>query len=379
MRKNSGTIWYSGAHTSPGTPEYGEMPKPWSSERVALPTTSGSRRHVSAAALMPFNSGRALPSKWEDAERWITSPLSGHGLIRTPVAQPQRRPKSKSGPLGPAGLVYSSAYSPIMPMLDNANVRNSPLTTGVLISDRIPIHYETGVAGSLYAENNVLRSSTAPGLSDLVSEASVSSSQDDKSDGVKEEEAPVLKAVYRRDMATQMSPEGSTRSSSNGRLSFSTTITSSLRQPGYPASKDEVRDVQVDRGTTTASQSKKLGPKKIKKMLSNVDDLPSPWNASDTSKSVSKLQREEAKITAWENLQKAKAEASIRKLEMKLEKKRSAGMDKILNRLRAAQMRAESMRNSLSESRSPASCRRVSLLTYVKTFSLGNCFFNRRN
>jgi hypothetical protein len=28
------------------------------------------------------------------------------------------------------------------------------------------------------------------------------------------------------------------------------------------------------------------------------------------------LQREEAKITAWENLQKAKAEAAIRKLEV---------------------------------------------------------------
>ena len=29
-----------------------------------------------------------------------------------------------------------------------------------------------------------------------------------------------------------------------------------------------------------------------------------------------RLQREEAKITAWENLQKAKAEAAIRKLEV---------------------------------------------------------------
>lgn len=30
-----------------------------------------------------------------------------------------------------------------------------------------------------------------------------------------------------------------------------------------------------------------------------------------------RLQREEAKITAWENLQKAKAEAAIRKLEVR--------------------------------------------------------------
>lgn len=97
-----------------------------------------------------------------------------------------------------------------------------------------------------------------------------------------------------------------------------------------------------------------------------------------------RLQREEAKITAWENLQKAKAEAAIRKLEvlqdytgshwniyvlpagfwndwhnntliplkkiqMKLEKKRSSSMDKILNKFRAAQMKAQEMRNSISE------------------------------
>lgn len=33
---------------------------------------------------------------------------------------------------------------------------------------------------------------------------------------------------------------------------------------------------------------------------------------------LSRLQREEAKITAWENLQKAKAEAAIRKLEVRV-------------------------------------------------------------
>ncbi|KAJ1419131.1 Remorin, C-terminal [Sesbania bispinosa] len=64
-----------------------------------------------------------------------------------------------------------------------------------------------------------------------------------------------------------------------------------------------------------------------------------------TETQTSGLQREEAKIIAWESLQKAKAEAAIRKLEMKLEKKRSSSMDKILNKLRRAQMKAEKMRS----------------------------------
>lgn len=131
----------------------------------------------------------------------------------------------------------------------------------------------------------------------------------------------------------------------------------------------------------------------------------------------SRLQREEAKITAWENLQKAKAEAAIRKLEvlyncmmrlvsisysqsekkaaliglycnislpfslenfqMKLEKKRSASMDKILNKLRAAEMKAQEMRNSITDSqahRSPRPSRKSFLCKNVKMGSLSSFF-----
>ncbi|KAK4416193.1 hypothetical protein Salat_2444800 [Sesamum alatum] len=380
MRRNSESFRNSGPYTSPGTPEFGggnvgEIPKTWSSERVPLPT-SGNRRRVSASALMPFNSGRALPSKWDDAERWITSPVSVYGGgFRTSVAQPQRRPKSKSGPLGPTGLVYLPNYSPTGPVHEGGNVRNfmanSPLTTGVLLPDRLSVHYEAGVAAksdSLYAEQNIKRSTSVPGLSDLVSE----SSEDDKVDGPKEEEV----LVSCRDMATQMSPEGSTRSSSKGRLSFSTlpsSVPASLSQHLNPAAKDEVRDVQVDKGTTTARQTRKQGKTDSK----NVDELPSAWNVAGTGASennISKLQREEAKITAWENLQKAKAEAAIRKLEMKLEKKRSASLDKITNKLRAAQMKAQAMRNLLSDRAPTTSHKGISFCIYVKICSLSSCF-----
>lgn len=189
MRRNFGPSFrYSGAYTSPGTPEYGdhnvgELPKAWSSERVPLPTSS-SRRHVTAAALMPFNSGRTLPSKWDDAERWITSPISGYGAFKTSIAQPQRRPKSKSGPLGPTGLVYLPSYSPTVPALEGGNVMNfmanSPLTTGVLVPDGLSVLYEAGIAAksiSSYAENNMTRSTSVPGLSDLLRETSLPSSE----------------------------------------------------------------------------------------------------------------------------------------------------------------------------------------------------------
>lgn len=144
-----------GTYTSPGTPDYadnnvGEFQRGWCSERVALPVNSSSKRHISAAALIPFSSGRALPSKWDDAERWITSPLSGTSAPRTPVVQPQRHLKSKSGPLDAQGLAFSPHYSPAHVQVVNGGnaggfMAGSPLTTGVLVPDGLSIHYGGGI------------------------------------------------------------------------------------------------------------------------------------------------------------------------------------------------------------------------------------------
>ncbi|XP_073126722.1 uncharacterized protein [Henckelia pumila] len=372
MRKYSGSFRHSGAYTSPGTPEYGgtidEVPKGWSSERVPLPTGSGGRRHISAAALIPFNSGRALPSKWDDAERWITSPVSGHSSFNTLAAQSQRHPKSKSGPLGSPGLGYLSNYSPTM---DGGSVKNfmgsSPLTTGVLVPEGLSIQYDARMVSksdSMYPGNSINRSTSVPGMSDVLSETMFPASQGDRLDRTEEEEGLVSPDVSRRDMATQMSPEGSTHSSTKGRLSFSILPPSGSDQNDSVAAKDEVRDVQVDKGTSTGRDTKKQGPRKMKETR-NTEDLPSPWSSAEARKNV-RLQREEAKISAWENLQQAKSEAAIQKLEMKLEKKRSASMDKILKELETSQARAQTMRNSLMENQTP---RASSMFVKMRSFS----------
>ncbi|KAL3833338.1 hypothetical protein ACJIZ3_008074 [Penstemon smallii] len=367
MKKNSGSFRNSGAYTSPGTPEHGENDV----------GQTNRRRHISVTALMPFNSGRTLPSKWDDAERWITSPISSYGASKNSFDPPQSQQKSKSGPLAPPGHGNGSNF-----------MANSRLSTGVLVPNGLSIHYDNGIdakSNSLYIENDIVRSTSMP---DSLSESSVPSSQDDKLDGTKEEEV-VSRVVSRRDMATQMSLNESTRSSSKGRLSFSSLLFSrpnSVRLLSNPADKDEIRDVQVDKGTSTANEPNKQGLKMIKtkkKDSKNVEDLPSSCNDSEASNNTSKLQREEAKITAWENLHKAKAEAAIQKLEMKLEKERSKSMDKILNKLRAAETKAQAMRDLLSENHahqaSRTSHRRISCCIYFKTYSLSNSFLCHRN
>lgn len=184
MKKNSASIVNSGAYTSPGTPEYGDnyvggIQKGWMSERV--PLSNSSRRHIGAAALMPFNSGRALPSKWDDAERWITSPVSGYAAAcKNSSLQPHRRPKSKSGPLGTPGLMYLPNYSPTVPVLEGGSRRNymasSPFNTGVLVPDGLSIHYTMGNGAkstSSFVENALVQSNTTlPGLTDMLNEPS---------------------------------------------------------------------------------------------------------------------------------------------------------------------------------------------------------------
>ncbi|THG00096.1 hypothetical protein TEA_012392 [Camellia sinensis var. sinensis] len=331
MRKHSLLSRNSGTYTSPGTPDYrdgnaGGIQKGWSFGKSATAFKQQSE-HISAAALMPFNSGRTLPSKWDDAE---------------------------SGPLGAPGVGCFSNYSPAMPVLQGgASVRDfiagSPFTTGVIVPDGLSIHYgcNNGAQSNpllMLTGNAMARAGSLPGWSDLLNE---------KLDGAKDAETMVSRVVSRRDMATQMSPRDSTGSSPKGRSSFSTSPPSILpivESHSNDSAKLEIRDVQVDKRATVTKQAKKHGVRKIKNGSPDVKNLTSSWDIAEAANNMSKLEREEAEITAWENLQKAKAEAAIRKLEMKLEKKRSASMDKILNKLRIAQMKAQEMRSSKSDS-----------------------------
>ncbi|KDP38327.1 hypothetical protein JCGZ_04252 [Jatropha curcas] len=364
MKKSSTSSRKSGTFPSPGTPNYRHasvgMQKGWSSERVPL-HTNGNRRQVSSA-LLPFHNGRTLPSKWEDAERWIFSPVSGDGAARASLQAPHRRPKSKSGPLGPPGIAYYSLYSPAMPVFDGTHVGNllasSPFSAGVIAADGVAIRSNAhGVAFPVRTEPCMARSVSVHGCSEVLDQSSLPS-QDEKLDGVKDAATDISSAVSRRDMATQMSPEGSNHSSPSRRLSFSASTPSALpivELQNIHSNKSEVRDVQMDERVTVTRWSKKHRTRNQGKSSEIVDDWrkkavdarSSAWDVSEAAKSISKAKREEAKITAWENLQKAKAEAAIRKLEMKLEKKRSSSMDKIMNKLRSAQKRAQEMRSSV--------------------------------
>ncbi|CAL0331799.1 unnamed protein product [Lupinus luteus] len=356
--KNSGSSQKLGSFLSPISSNHRERnigsQKGWSSERV-LQTASSSHRHASVSGLTPISSGRTMPSKWDDAERWICSPLSGYANNRnsSSYAQLHRRPKSKSGPIVPPGTAYYySNYSPTIPLRQGLVVKNlmagSPFSTGVLAPDVLSIHHfdahDTVFGPRYHIDNGIQYSSivlnengvglpsvsSAPTWSELLCGTSSPNSQDEENDGTKHEET-AISPFSKCDKGTQMSPP---ESDDDAHSSPKSSATGSMDQQNCHSTKLEVRDVQVDSEETALRWSK-----------SNAEIQASCWDIAESTLDVSKFQREEAKITAWESLQKAKAEAEIRKLEMKLEKKRAVSMDKIVNKLRRAQMKAEKKRS----------------------------------
>ncbi|CAL9228220.1 unnamed protein product [Arabidopsis halleri] len=374
MRKTSVSSNSFGGFLSPGAPSYADN-KGWSSERVPHPssTTSssainGGRRHIGSASALttPFYSGRAIPSKWEDAERWICSPVSTYpqGVCKNSSVSSQfseqRRQKSKSGPIVPPTLPHpqptssSSAvgcyhYSPRMMMRSmeappkGLMVAGSPFSTGVLEADRV-FRGSVGGGGGCDGYGHGHSRSWVDLMSEETSSLSSKTDTEEKAEMTTAMQSPV---VSRRDMATQMSPEEMSPNNNQ-----SPPLVVSVIEP--PPCRGEVREVKMDKGARMIKRPKRrvMSSRIIRREQPEVEDnseasaSSSSWDISEPAMTLSKLQREEAKIAAWENLQKAKAEAAIRKLEVKLEKKKSASMDKILNKLQTAKIKAQEMRRS---------------------------------
>ena len=115
---------------------------------------------------------------------------------------------------------------------------------------------------------------------------------------MKDAATTVSRTVSRRDMATQMSPEGSCHSSPR-RSYFSQSNPSNLQimeVQSVGSSKPEIRDVQVDERVTVTRWSKKYRGRNPSKVSEDVDEWKlkaveprsSAWEVSETVKSLSK-------------------------------------------------------------------------------------------
>ncbi|KAE9614311.1 hypothetical protein Lal_00016743 [Lupinus albus] len=406
MKKSSSFSKNMGSFPSPSAPNstdkngFVNNQKGWYSEHVPKPKTissssSSMRRHKTMAGLTPFNSGKTMPSKWNEAERWICSPISVSSSSpfddnnrRISYGQFQHRPKSISGPImhpKVAAPYYSNCYSPnsVVPLRQGLVVRNlmvgSPFSTGVLAPVVSVHHYDIDDNGVQCSSSVQNQNGVGLVASELQCDSLCSKLQDEKHDGLKNEDR-VTSFFSRCDKGTQMSsPENDAHSSSKS------SATSVMDQQNCHSPKLEVRDVKIDNQAILIKWSKKHATKLTKNdsmhrkdsREDSIESKASSWDVVKSPLDTSKFQREEAKVIAWENLQKAKAEAAIQKLEMKLEKKKSSSVDKILNKLRRAQMKAENMRSSIPTHQGnqvSKTCKVFSFPKHLQMWSPSNCF-----
>ncbi|KAE8716337.1 Remorin family protein isoform 2 [Hibiscus syriacus] len=261
VKKSSVATRKSGSFPSPGAPNHHHassagMQNGWSSEHVSL-HNDGGRRQGNVAAALPFNSVRTLPSKWEDAERWIFSPVSGDFGVKQSIAPPLRTNIKEwfsflTGVIAADGLsIHSRSHG------GRFAVRTVPS-----IARSVSVHgcFEVVNAPSFYSQDGLyLHSPNLPLL--FIKDA------DENLDSVKDAATDISRTVSRRDMATQMSPQYSMHLSPKESPSFSRSNSSALPiiLQSIHSSKPEVKDVQVDERVTMALWAKKQRARKTAK------------------------------------------------------------------------------------------------------------------
>ncbi|OEL33414.1 hypothetical protein BAE44_0005569, partial [Dichanthelium oligosanthes] len=442
--------------SSPGTPSYrrrgttivGYQQGP-NSER-GVPPSIGHRKHPGSSVVLPYSSGRTLPSKWEDAERWIFSPNPGNALGRS---VPQLwRPKSKSGPLGPPGRFggpYSSSSSSAL-FLNSGRVGNlavnSPYLAGVLLPEHVcggvmdPGRDLSAASGEDSSNGRGGRSGQTNGWypamqSTRISQQFGSATEsyqslptsyesingtwlmflstmyfsfflqvsviakvplkkldhktliDGQIESIKDSATSSAPTILRKDVATQTSPDISRSSSPSMTTSFSRSLSvQQVKELESCFSKLEIRDVQVDDRVTLTRWSKKHVTRGSDKNATNIiewkkktmETKSSAWEVTETAKCISKIEGEEEKMTAWENIQKANAEAAIQKLVIKLEKKRPYTLERIFNTLRSGPRKMQVVRSTSTSNHDQHIARTIKTAPHLskngQMSSLSGCF-----
>lgn len=114
---------------------------------------------------------------------------------------------------------------------------------------------------------------------------------DEKPDNINDAENELARVISRRDMATQMSPEGSVSLSPRGRSSSPPSVPPLQQSENEHPAKLEIREVQVDKKATLISRPAKRGSCTSKKGWPGVQDAyqnatdahVSSWDVPDAS------------------------------------------------------------------------------------------------
>ncbi|KAK4746977.1 hypothetical protein SAY87_026014 [Trapa incisa] len=367
-------------------------------------------RAAQRTSLAPFS--KPLPSKWDDAQKWIASPTS----TRSPIGQVkngQGTGTRKTGLFGYGGRQLSAKVVTEVPDL-RLVASGEPETKRIDSSKESedPKNVAWDAYPDLAAEpygKPVLMIENSSG------EPAINLSQHDSlaihSATTFIPPPSTARSVSMRDMGTEMTPIASQEPSRTGTPAKATTPTRSPNSSrpstpprAFPSTsqpnlfKDMVdsnaelsqKELQIKTrreimvlGTqlgklNIAAWASKEEEDKVASTSLKTDQVRQPtrspieiraavWEEAEKAKYMARFKREEMKIEAWENHQKAKTEAEMRKIEMEVERIRGRAQDRLMNKLASARHRAEERRAAAEAQRTRQAAKTEEQAEYIRT------------
>ncbi|KAI3466848.1 hypothetical protein Pfo_023511 [Paulownia fortunei] len=333
----------------------------------------------------PFS--RPMPSKWNDAEKWIMSKQNVQSNIskKTNIQNQVNRP-STSNMVRVAPESTSSENKPSVKRVDFCQPASHPGSGKFAFAS----HGAAPIAGQVNEANGLI--SLCPESKDLteVDDTGLlcTKSVTEETTGI-----PAIRSVSMRDMGTEMTPIPSQEPSRSATPVGATTplrtptssVPSSPRR-GEPApiptehsisnaalhlaenrekdfSEQELKHktrrdivalgVQLGKMNIAAWASKDEREKSISgNEPMDTDELEqveyvkraAAWEEAEKSKHAARFKREEIRIQAWESQQKAKLEAEMRQIEAQIEQMRAQAQAKMVKKIALARQKSEEKR-----------------------------------
>ncbi|VVA93065.1 unnamed protein product [Arabis nemorensis] len=309
---------------------------------------------------------RQIPSKWNDAEKWI---MSRQNMVMRKNGQGNRMPVR----VVPDNVGYEHNKSRMDP----------DQSSQIDVFEKFPNFVPSAPQPILtqgYGGNSLIDQSTQS--NDLVDTTKASSHNDTRA-------GPAIRSVCMRDMGTDMTPIPSQEPSRSVTPVDATTPlrspTSSLPSTPRGGQKEEsslsqdpsknTRSEQLSEEEIKAKTRREivalgvqLGKMNIAAWASKeeendnnngdteetlrieFDKRATAWEEAEKSKHNARYKREEIRIQAWESHEKAKLEAEMRRIEAKVEQMKAEAEAKIVKKIAMAKQRSEEKR-ALAEAR----------------------------
>uniref|UniRef100_A0ACD5X623 Uncharacterized protein n=1 Tax=Avena sativa TaxID=4498 RepID=A0ACD5X623_AVESA len=344
---------------------------------AATANANGGRPHRKSQAAAASSRLKPMPSKWDDAQKWLVGMSSGDGIHGGGKGGGANKPRNSNA--DDRRLLSSSSQ--------NGRVSCSSVDGG-------GIEYNMVVA---------LAPPTPPQLGE--------GEGDDVGETKNVDCGMVLRplghghgygsplSVCLRDMGTEMTPIASKEPSRAATPLRATTPVSRSPVPSRSSTPGRRRQDELPVGVPagvvrTAEQAAASNAvsggggeaesdggvdARVSRANNTLESRAAAWDEAERAKFTARYKREEVKIQAWENHEKRKAEMEMKKIEMKAEQMKARAQEKLANKLAEARRVAEEKRAIAEATLNEGAARTSEKAEYIRrTGHLPSSFFSFR-